>query len=233
MNHRNTWRNGCRAGLALVALLATAGCGRSDSADYFPLGGGQQWDYEIRRSIKGEQHIQRLLLTSLPAANIDGTEYFPQLRIDGRVDIFSRTRDGIERVNFANSAALPVLPAELKPKAKWRAPGQILFLEITGAFHATFQARKKLTIDLDYEVEAMDETVAVAAGSFTNCMRVKSTGSMFAGSTLKEFLGISFIQIEQTEWYAPGVGLVKRVRKESTTPADWNNFFEQELLALN
>ena len=34
-----------------------------------------------------------------------------------------------------------------------------------------------------------------------------------------EFLGIRFIQVEQTEWYAPGVGLVKRVRTESTTPS--------------
>lgn len=233
MNNRDAWYRGCRAGLALVALLAATACDRSGSADYFPLGGEQIWDYEIRRSIKGEQHTQRLLLTSLPAANIDGTEYFPQVRLDGRVDVFSRTRDGIERINFANSPTLPVLPAELKPKATWKAPGQILFLEITGAFHATFQERKKLTIDLDYVVEAMDDTVEVAAGSFTNCMRIKSTGSMFAGATLKEFLGISFIQIEQTEWYAPGVGLVKRVRKESTTPADWNNNFEQELMALN
>ncbi len=233
MNNRNILRSRCTTGLALMAMLAAAGCGHSDPADYFPLGGKQMWDYEIRRSIKGEQHVQRLVLTSLPAANVDGTEYFPQLRLDGRVDVFSRSGDGIERVNFANSPALPVLPAELKPKATWKAPGQILFLEITGAFHATFQARKKLTIDLEYVVEAMDDTVDVAAGHFSNCMRVKSSGSMFAGATLKEFLGISFIQIEQTEWYAPGVGLVKRVRKESTTPADWNNYFEQELLAVN
>ena len=233
MHNRNTWYRRRRTGLALIALLVATGCGRSGAPDYFPLGGKQVWDYEINRSIKGEQHKQRLLLTSLPAANIDGEEYFPQLRLDGRVDVFSRSRNGIERVNFANSAPLPVLPAELKPKASWRAPGQILFLEITGAFHATFQERKKLTIDLDYVVEAMDDTVDVAAGHFTNCMRVKSTGSMFAGATLKEFLGISFIQIEQTEWYAPGVGLVKRERNESTTPADWNNYFEQELLAVN
>ena len=226
------WR-GCGACLAAIALLATGGCGRSAGADYFPLGGKQTWDYEIRRSIKGEQHTQRLLITSLPAANMDGTEYFPQLRLDGRVDVFSRSKNGIERVSFANTPSLPVLPLELKPKASWRAPGQILFLEITGAFHATFQERKKLMIDLDYVVEAMDDTVEVTAGSFTNCMRVKSSGSMFAGATLKEFLGISFIQIQQTEWYAPGVGLVKRVRTESTTPADWNNHFEQELLAVN
>jgi len=233
MKHQKTWHGRCRAGLALFALLAASGCGRSGSADYFPLGGTQVWDYEIRRSIKGEEHTQRLLLTSLPAANIDGTEYFPQLRLDGRLDVFSRTKDGIQRDYFANTPPLQVLPAELKPKASWRAPGQILFLEITGAFHATFQERKKLTINLEYVVEAMDDTVDVAAGHYTDCMRVESHGSMFAGATLKEFLGISFIQIEQTEWYAPGVGLVKRTRKESTTPADWNNYFEQELLALN
>lgn len=232
MNGRDTWRGWCRTGLTLMAASLAAGCGRG-APDYFPLGGTQTWDYEIRRSIKGEQHRQRLLLTSLPAAEIEGMEYFPQLRLDDRVDVFSRSRDGITRVNFANTAALPVLPAELKTRTTWRAPGQILFLEVTGVFHGTFQERKKHTIDLDYVIDAMDDTVAVAAGRFTHCMRIKSTGSMFAGATLTEFLGIHFIQIEQTEWYAPGVGLVKRVRKESTTPADWSNLFEQELLAVN
>ena len=233
MNNRNTRHGYCRIGLTLGALLLTASCGSDNAQDYFPLGGDQVWDYEIRRSIKGEQHKQRLILTSLPAANIEGAEYFPQLRIDDRVDVFSRTPDGITRVNFDKAGPpLSVLPAQLKPKATWQAPGQILFLEITGAFHATFQERKKLTIDLDYTIEAMDDTVTVSAGRYSNCMRVKSSGSMFAGATLKEFLGIDFIQIEQTEWYAPGVGLVKRVRTESTTPADWNNQFEQELVAL-
>lgn len=218
-------------GFVLLAAIAGAGC-REESSDYFPVGGDQTWDYEIRIMVKGEQHVQRLLLTALPTADVEGTDYYPQLRLNDEIDLFRRDQDGIVRVN-AEGPLLRVLPAELKPAVTWRTPGQILFLEVTGAFHATFQERKKKYIDLDYVIEAMDDTVQVRAGSFANCMRVKSTGSMYAGATLQEFLGIDFIQIEQTEWYAPGVGLVKRVRKESTTPADWSNEYRQELLALN
>lgn len=218
-------------GLVLLAAAACAGC-RDANTDYFPVGEDQTWDYEIRIMVKGEQHVQRLVLTALPTADVEGTDYYPQLRLNDNIDLYRRDENGIVRVN-AEGPPLRVLPAELKPQVTWRAPGQILFLEVTGAFHATFQERKKKYIDLDYVIEAMDDTVQVGAGSYANCMRVKSTGSMYAGATLQEFLGIDFIQIEQTEWYAPGVGLVKRVRKESTTPADWSNEYQQELLALN
>lgn len=218
-------------GMVLLATVLCAGC-RGGDADYFPVGGGQTWDYEVRMMIKGERHVQRLLLTSLSPAEVDGAEYFPQVRLNDRVDLYRRDKNGIVRVNLGDGE-LRVLPAELKPKASWRTPGQIMFLEITGAFHATFQERKKQYIDLDYVIETMDDTVAVGAGRFTNCMRIKSSGSMYAGGTLQEFLGIGFIQVEQTEWYAPGVGLIKRVRKESTTPADWSNEYEQELVAMN
>lgn len=228
---KDPWKK-CSGGAVGLLLALLAGCG-GGSTDYYPLVSGMTWDYQVRRSIKGEEHLQRLVLTSLPASVIEGNEYHPQLRMDDRMDLFRRAGNGIVRINEGDAAALLVLPAELKPKATWQAPGQILFLEVTGAFHATFQERKKQMIDLEYVIEAMDDTVDVAAGSFTNCMRVKSSGSMFAGATLQEFLGIRFIQVEQTEWYAPGIGLVKRVRKESTTPAEWNNEFEQELVAVN
>jgi hypothetical protein len=222
-----------RTAAALAAVLLAGSC-RVPDTDYFPVGGGRSWDYEIRRVIKGEEHRQRLLLASLPTVVIDGNEYFPQARLDDRLDLFTRANGAIVRVNYGERPLpLPVLPAELKPGVKWQAPGRILFLDVTGAFQATFHERRKQSIDLEYEIESMDDTAEVAAGRFDHCMRIRSHGSMYAGATLKEFLGINFIQIDQTEWYAPGVGLVKRVRKESTTPADWNNDFEQQLVALN
>jgi len=87
-------------------------------------------------------------------------------------------------------------------------------------------------IPLEFTVEAEDDTVTVGAGTFEHCLRVKATGSLFAGSTLQDFMGIRFIQVEQTDWYAPGVGLIRRVRNESTTPAEWNNTYTQELLGF-
>ena len=79
----------------------------------------------------------------------------------------------------------------------------------------------------------MDDTVSVAAGTFRHCLRVRSRGSLFAGKTLQQFMGINDIDIDQTEWYAPGVGLVKTVRREFTTPGEFKNTYTQELVSYS
>jgi hypothetical protein len=219
-----------RAALLAAALLL-AGCGQSPS-DYFPLGGEQRWQYDITRTIKGETRRQKLIVANLRATELAGRQVFPRRRLDGAVELYERTADGVLRVYPDAKQRQTVLPAVPAPGVAWQGETQIMFLEVTGAFSATFEARMQQSIPLSYVVESADETVEVAAGRFAHCLRVKSNGSMFAGGTLREYMGIRFVQVEQTDWYAPGVGLVKRVRREFTTPAEWNNEYTEELSAL-
>ena len=216
--------------LPVLVLLAMPACRDGDGA-YFPLDGSRTWEYEARRSIRGEHHTQRLVVASMPAVRAAQGTIYPQRRIDGLTYLYRHDDDGIFRTDDAGTKLARILPGKIRPGQKWQEPGRVLFLEVTGAFKATFDERAQNLIPLEYVIEATDDVVETRAGRFNNCLRVKSTGSMFAGATLREFMGIRFIKVLQTEWYAPGVGLVKRVRQESTTPAEWNNEYQQELIA--
>ena len=52
------------------------------------------------------------------------------------------------------------------------------------------------------------------AGRFENCMRVEISGNAFTDAG--NYVGITIVRLSETNWYAPGVGLVKSVHKEST-----------------
>lgn len=221
-----------RRHLGLVAagalLLSGAGCGEQ-VPDYFPLDTQRSWEYRISRTIKGETQQQKLIIANLPAAALDGAVYYPRRRLDDRIELYERTERGIFRVDPAARSRSHVLPPAANTGAQWRDSTKILFLEMTGVFSPTFGKRIQDAIELDYVIESLDETVDVAAGRFARCMRVRATGSLFAGNTLQTFLGIRFLKVEQTDWYAPGVGLVKRVRNEYTTPAEFSNQYVEEL----
>jgi len=217
---------------AAATLLAAAGCSPR-STDYFPLGTEQSWEYHITRTIKGETHEQKLIVTNLPVfTGDDGAVYYPRRRLDGLAEWYQRNEKGIFRVDPATNERSQVLPAGLKAGARWQEPAQIRFLEMGGTFSSAFKERAQNMITLDYAVEDLDATVEVGAGTFRRCMRIRGSGSMFAGSLLESFLRIRFIKIEQTDWYAPGVGLVKRVRNEYTTPAEFSNEYIEELEAV-
>lgn len=216
----------------LLPLLAFAGCG-GGVPDYFPLDPGQSWDYRISFKIKGEVREHRLLLGSLPAKTVEGKVYYPRRRLDGNVEYHERTDDGVLRVDPVSGRRERVLPTGPAPGGAWHGNTHIYFLEVTGVFTPTFEKRVQESIPFDYVIESAEDTVTVAAGTFERCLRVKSSGSMFAGGTLRDFMGIRFIKVEQTEWYAPGVGLVKRVRNEFTTPAEWSNEYVMELVGYN
>jgi hypothetical protein len=220
-----------RIAVALGIVLASAGCTRH-SSDYFPLDAGRNWDYRVTVAIKGQKREQRLLLGSVPSKTVDGTVYYPRRLLDGKMEYHERSADGVLAVEPVSGRKSLVLPPVPRAGTKWQGGTHIFFLEVTGVFAPTFEERVQQTIPLEFTVEADDDTVTVGAGTFQHCLRVRATGSLFAGSTLRDFMGIRFIQVEQTDWYAPGVGLIRRVRNESTTPADWNNEYVQELLAF-
>jgi hypothetical protein len=219
-----------RLAFALLALAAGA-CTRS-SGDYFPLDPGLSWDYRVTRAIRGEAREQRLLLGTVAPTTVDGTVYYPRRMLDGRLEFHERSQEGLLAVDPKSGRKTLVLPRELGAGAKWQGGTHIYFLEVTGVFAPTFQERAQQTIPLEFIVETDSDVVTVGAGTFENCLRIKASGSLFAGSTLKEFMGIRFIKVEQTDWYAPGVGLIRRVRNEYTTPAEWNNEYVQELLGF-
>lgn len=214
--------------LALLLVLPGA-CSNTDNS-YYPLKQGYWWQYAAIRSIRGEDHLQKLILANLPKQTINGVKLHAQKRADGQVEYFSRRDGGVFKIDPENGNEKQILQEPATIGTKWKADSRILFLKVTGAFEATYNRRIKEAIPMEYEVVSTSETVKVKAGKFRDCIKVAGKGSIYGGGgSLKEFMDIDSINIETEEWYAPGVGLVKRTRKEYTHPVDFENYYQEEL----
>lgn len=215
--------------ICLSFCLILSACGSPDTS-WFPLSEGIWWQYSAIRSIRGESHVQKLVLANLQAVNIEGKTLTPRKRADGQIDYYEKSEQGVYRVDIDDGSRDLQLQEPAEVGGKWQRASKILFLQVTGAFEATYNRRIKEDIILDYEIESIDDVVNVAAGRFENCLRIKGKGSIYGGGgSLEEFMDIDDINIETVEWYAPGVGLVKRTRKEYTHPLKFENHYSEEL----
>ena len=67
---------------------------------------------------------------------------------------------------------------------------------------------------MEAKIESLNEVINVPAGQFNNCMKITMTGSSFKDAG--NYVGLTLVNVEQTSWYAPGVGLIKMERVETT-----------------
>ncbi len=215
--------------LLFIPCLLLFGCGTPDTS-WFPLVDGYWWQYSVTRSIRGESHLQKLVFAMLPTVSIEGTTLYPRKRPDGQVSYYEKKGEAIFLVDVKAGSRTLLLQGPVQVGTTWQEKSKIRFLKVTGAFEATYNRRIKEYIPVDYEIDSVDEIVKVAAGRFTNCIRVQGKGSIYGGGgSLKEFLSIDTINIETVDWYAPGIGLIKRTRKEFTHPLKFENYYSEEL----
>lgn len=214
------------------ALIQSAGCRQETDNSYFPLNADMAWEYRIEYRVKEESRTQRLIYLGRPPVNLDQQRYFQRVSLSGHRDYYQKTDEGIIHVDPVSGDRSHILPNEIEAGRQWQAESRVRILEVTGAFTPTFEARAIRPITMDYVIEETGESVEVPAGRFDNCIRVRAKGRLFAGRTLQEYMGIDSINIEQTEWYAPGTGLVKTVRTEYTEPNEFTNTYSQELLTF-
>jgi hypothetical protein len=106
-----------------------------------------------------------------------------------------------------------VLPASLAPDARWRQRTPVRVLEKTGPPQETL-FRVQTSLPVDYRIAAVDETLQLPAGRFSGCLRVEGSGRISVH--LGNYLGVSQVEVQVAEWYAPGVGLVRQTIEERT-----------------
>ena len=217
----------------LVLLLSTAwlpaSCSHGVGHSYFPLDKGAAWEYIVSYKVRGELRSQKRILSNGTAVEVDEQRYYPRTDLNGHREFYQKTREGIVHVDPVSGEKTLVLKYPLEQGQQWQTQSRIRVLEVTGAFVPTFKARLVRPVAVTYHIEKTDDSVAVAAGTFNHCLRVHGKGRLFAGRTLQQFMGIDSINIDQTEWYAPGVGLVKTVREEYTEPNEFRNTYTREL----
>lgn len=207
--------------LLLLPLLFAA-CGRSDPGDaLFPLEAGHRWTYELRTQWENDTRERELrVLETLPAEALDGRPAFRR-RSDSGVDYWLRAdASGIYRVaskSDLDAAPRPdkdpryVLKAPIAPGTSWRAGTTAYLLMRREAFPREIR-HSHPDVPMTYVIEALGETVAVHAGRFEGCVRVRGSAALrlFADPVA----GWRDLPLTTREWYCPGVGLAKLERDE-------------------
>lgn len=226
-----------RAATAIVAAAAaalSAGCGGppAEAGSLFPLQAGHVWTY---RTTLDEDHLpperETLVLATLGREDLDGgpgLEAGPawRRRSASGVDYWLRAdASGIWRVaSKSDLDAEPrpdaqrryVLKAPYKVGTSWTHPTTAYLLKRRQEFPREIR-HSHPAVPMVYTIEAVGETVAVPAGEFSDCLRVRGLAQvrLFADPTT----GWRDLPLITTEWYCRGVGLVRLEREEPVQSA--------------
>ena len=210
-------------GVACGAALLAAGCGerRAPSAELFPLEPGHRWTYrQVTELEDGAHDVAALVLRTLPGEDFEDRPAFRRRSDDGVLYWLRRDASGVYRVAtrhelqaepVKDAAPRYVLKEPLVPGTEWQAPTIPYLLKRTQGYPPELRNEGK-PVAMRYAIEALEESVAVPAGRFENCLRVRGSGTLrlYADGSA----GWRDIVLTTREWYCPGPGLVKLERDE-------------------
>lgn len=210
------------SGLALVvAALALGGCGLSEEP--FPLRKGMHWLYLVEVQTMDGTFDQRYPVRTGAEREFGEETVYPHVSLLGSRTFYTRRDDGIWRVARQDAPTEPivpllepalVLPAGVADARAWRGRTITRVLEHTGPPQETlFQIRE--VVPMRYQVAPEREAVTVPAGTFERCVKVVGHGTLNAD--VGNYIGRTTIEVKTTDWYAPGIGLVRAERTETTT----------------
>jgi hypothetical protein len=223
--------------LLFICALSAGGAARAASApELFPASPGRWWYYSTQTRILDEERRQRLFVANVA---FDGRTLL-QRRQGGWDHLYAIGDDGIAHRSYLNrrgggrearEANALLLPQPASEGANWQYRSRLRLIE-----SRTFAAEDRLggrylPVELDARVAATDVTVEVPAGRFRGCVRVEASGRALVPAD-RGNLEVE-VAVSQTEWYAPGVGLVKSVRAETAdSPFLRSGEYRQELLEM-
>lgn len=187
------------------------------NTDYFPTRDGYEWEYEISKAVPEVPGplIQKSIVRNLEIETIDKVPHYPKIYANGKKYFFIKSTDGIiHKVPGKNSSSL-VIGYPLEVGTEWRAASRLYLFDLPKNLEESWDAVNR-EFTLDYTIASLDDITRVPAGRFSNCLRVNAVG--FLDLPRRLTLGVRSIKVEQTEWYAPGVGLIKKIRKEYALP---------------
>ena len=206
---------------AASAGLVLAACSGAPDTPYFPLAAGQRWTYELHEANPLGEKTETFEITSAGPRERDGetywlrrnslgTEYWLKL-VDGNI-VRSALRTTVELEPRNDAVPRTVLPVAPKLGDSWEQPSQPFILERAVPFRERFLHHDSVRFTLAMKVTAVDEEVTVPAGTFKHC--IKAEGDALIHVLADPRLGGSEVVIRHTEWYAPGIGLIKLERSE-------------------
>jgi len=201
--------------MLLLLFSFCVSCSQSENS-YYPLKKGYKWKYDVSLMTQESESHQKYIFNNLGESKLDGKLVYLRQSLDGTVLNYSKSDEGLYFLGSVDSQSIKpkfnedkqlILPDNLSVGTEWKQTTVTKLLKKKG-----FQVIAE--ISLDVKVESLDETVNVPAGLFLNCMKVTMSGFDF--KNIGKNLGVTMVSVEQTNWYALGVGLVKMERLETT-----------------
>jgi hypothetical protein len=204
----------------IFAAMVASGCTRARTglAQYFPLKPGMAWTFRFTGSTGA---TGELTTTNQAPRQIFGFKTVPQQNSGGDktyTEFYADDGTGIRHVAIDESEGLQsrlndhsyVVKMPISVGTSWR--------EIDRTFDGT-------VYDATTRIESINDNVSVPAGTFSGCVRIRSTGfaSMSKGTarapskapSLRLVAGGEDVGVEDYYWLAPGVGPVKATHQES------------------
>ena len=214
---------------AVLSLLLYA-CDRR-ATGHFPLAPGYEWAYDISRTFPelAGSVTQKSIVRNLPARTVDDITYHPQVHANGKTYFFTRSTDGISRQAPGDDGAELVIGYPLSVGTEWSAAAGLHLFDLPKKLEENWD-RISRGLVLDYTITSLDDPVDVPAGYFPRCLRIDAVG--FLDLPRRLMLGIRIIKVEQTQWYAPGTGLIKMTRKEYAIPNLYPSEYTQVLASF-
>lgn len=212
--------------LPVVVAWCIAGCEGGADSEYLPSEPGRMWIYRVHLLNWRDDAIQKQVIRNIGAERDGDARLLRRLRNDGLVSTYRISDEEIAFIGNAtgNEAALDATGAQTILKRPYEVGMQwdggiseIQLLPQVDCGQCNNSApTKPLTqpVRLHYRIEAMDQTVTVPAGTFSACIHVRGVAKVTADGG--HAVGVINVEATSEDWYAPGVGLVKSVRHESS-----------------
>lgn len=207
--------------VCLLMLCLTTACTResADSASYFPLAAGMQWRYRVTTEVEGRLDVSRLVQRNIGIEELDGVPHTVRVTDNGTRYYVRDSKDGIMRTAKRTIVELKPQP-DRPPRWILRRPfavgntwSQETHPYVLRRLHPyDNRLARNIEFKMAYQIAALDDTVDVPAGRFENCIRVDGDAQLTIYADGRT--GYQDIAVNTSEWYAPGIGLVKLVRSE-------------------
>lgn len=210
------------ANLWLLAALSLLLPGCASDNNYFPLEPGYWWYYNITATILDDNKVSRFIVSNSHRAGEETDKLVQRAQQDalmllkangaGAELVAHKTRN--DRGVIAHNPALIMFPHSLDSNEPWAQHSTLQLIESRTFARADRVVVKRYPVTLKQHIAAHDETVRVPAGKFTRCVRIDGMGE----AVIKTDRGNAkaTVSVKTSQWFAPGVGLIKKTREETS-----------------
>jgi hypothetical protein len=220
------------------AVLAACGRGKNE---LLPLGTSRSMHYRLSINVMGETELREFTIRDRGTVRYQGMDVGVVELPNGGRDYLVRDPSGVRRVGtvrgFDSSLRLDddqhyLIKLPPTPGTSWPLTSQVSLAESIFYLAGEHIREREVQVPMIYSIAANDESITVPAGTYKHCVKITATGSAIVRVKMGENFG--HIDVAHADWYAPGVGLVKSERREtSDSPYLRPGSYLQELVRVD